>query len=113
MNIKKCDRCGHIEEAEPLRLRVDNPAAVMKELNELIKNAVAILTRGPAPVYKLSIDEKELDLCDDCQKKLRDWFENPEENRDFVEKGFFRSWDNIGKKPSIPEDDEKEEEDEQ
>lgn len=80
MNIKKCDRCGHIEETEPLRLRVDNPAAFMKEFNELIKNAVTILTRGPAPVYKLSLDEKELDLCEACQQELRDWFEHPDED---------------------------------
>lgn len=84
MNIKKCDRCGHItDDTEELRLKVKNAEAVLKELNEIIKKACAtIINGGPPPLYKLSLNEKELDLCADCRKELADWFEHPNEDEE-------------------------------
>ena len=75
MNIKKCDRCGGLKGGEPVK--ITGAWGYAKAAVEALVAAI-----HPTPIYRLYLKETELDLCDDCQKKLRDWFENPNGDED-------------------------------
>lgn len=77
MNIKKCDRCGKVENPEPLMLKINDIKGFAQQLNDIIQKACTQIVIGNPPVYKISIDEKELDLCEECRQELREWFEHP------------------------------------
>lgn len=86
MRIYRCDRCGNLTEPKE------------ESIGDKIKKCFDALTfKKPQFDYEISRNEIPLDLCDDCKRDLKDWFENPI--------AFRRSWDDIGKKPTIPEDD--------
>ena len=78
MKINKCDRCGYIEDRKPEHAKTTKDLLI--EAIQNLGEAVTYLAK-PYP-FELSKNGVEYYLCDDCQKKLRDWFENPNEDED-------------------------------
>ncbi len=85
MNIKKCDRCGKVENPEPIK--ITNLKNFAQQLNDKIQNICMQIIIGTPPAYKLSLNEKEFDLCERCQEELREWFEAKEGTFEKIYKG--------------------------
>lgn len=72
MKITKCDRCGKIFEPSPDTIISADGMRIMYPLKLTFETT-------NVSSFAYVTDSKELDICDDCQKSLRDWldeFEN-------------------------------------
>ena len=64
MKITRCDRCGKIFEPIPTATISADGISIMYPLKLTFETGSAYVT-----------DPKELDICNDCQKSLRDWLD--------------------------------------